>query len=285
MDIVICSSTKDCLILRKSIYFLYQNIENVRIYIVTAKRNFRLFPDRFLRKYNVHLVDELEIVPGRDNLEAAAAAHFSCRYRFGWYYQQFLKMGFALSRYAGKEYLIWDADTILLNKIHFFEQGKMVFTPKSEYHQAYFSTIDRLLGYGKEVPYSYIAEHMPVSVSIMREIVDRIKENTALQGKTWTEKIIMATPENDPNGFSEFETYGTYCHHNYPERILMRSLRTCREGGEHYSRLAPVHVLKKLADRYDTISIETWSKPHNLWIKICNHAENIIVRVLSRLPD
>ena len=104
MDIIICSSTRDCLILRKSIYFLYQNIENARIYILTARSNFRLFPKRFLRKYNVHPIDELEIVPDRDHLEIAASAHFSCKYRFGWYYQQFLKMGFALSRYADKEY-------------------------------------------------------------------------------------------------------------------------------------------------------------------------------------
>lgn len=278
MDIIICSSTRDCLILRKSIYFLYQNIENARIYILTARSNFRLFPKRFLRKYNVHPIDELEIVPDRDHLEIAASAHFSCKYRFGWYYQQFLKMGFALSRYADKEYLIWDADTILLNKINFFDRGKMIFTPKSEYHKAYFVTINRLLGYDKEVQYSYIAEHMPVSVPIMQELIAKIS-NSDIPGSSWTEKILAATPEDDPNGFSEFETYGTYCYHNYSGCISLRELRTYREGGRHYSRLVPRHILKKLSGKYDTVSIETWSRPDNIRIKICNRIEMWIIRI------
>jgi hypothetical protein len=30
---------------------------------------------------------------------------------YGWYFQQFLKMGFSMSKYANEKYLIWDEST------------------------------------------------------------------------------------------------------------------------------------------------------------------------------
>jgi hypothetical protein len=40
--------------------------------------------------------------------------------RSGWYFQQFLKMAYAIKSKT-KYYLIWDSDTIPLNHINFFE--------------------------------------------------------------------------------------------------------------------------------------------------------------------
>jgi hypothetical protein len=40
--------------------------------------------------------------------------------RGGWYFQQFLKMAYAMKSKT-KYYLIWDSDTIPLNHINFFE--------------------------------------------------------------------------------------------------------------------------------------------------------------------
>lgn len=282
MDIVICVSLKDCFIAKKNIYHIHKNISYDNIYIITDKRNFFLFPKRLRNKYNVRLIDEEQIIANRKELEIVAKQHYTCEYRFGWYYQQFLKIGFAQSAYAKDYYLIWDSDTIPLNQLSFISQGKMVFTPKTEYHKAYFETMQALIGCGKETDYSFIAEHMIISVPIMQELIRKI-ETSNIPGDSWPIKIIHATPVDDPNGFSEFETYGTYCHHNYPDKFITRELRTFREGGSRYSRGVSERTLSKLSDKYDTISLEGWSTPRKFKHRLHNNIEKYIINLILAL--
>ena len=279
MDIVICVSPKDCFIVKKNIFHIHKTMKYNNIYIITDKCNFRLFSKRFRCKYNIILIDEEHIIPDRNLLETIANQHFTCEYRFGWYYQQFLKIGFSLSEYAKDFYLIWDSDTIPLNQLSFIEGNKMIFTRKTEFHKAYFTTIKALTGYDKEAEYSFIAEHMVISVSIMLELIQKI-EASDIPGATWYTKIINATPTDDPNGFSEFETYGTFCHHNYPKVFTLRELRTFREGGSIYSRGISRHTLRKLSKNYDTISLESWSTPHKRLRRLRNSIEAKIIDFL-----
>lgn len=282
MNIVICTSLKDCFIAKKNIYHIHKNISYDSIYIITDKRNFFLFPKRLRHKYNVRLIDEEQIIANRKELELVAKQHFTCEYRFGWYYQQFLKIGFAQSAYAKDYYLIWDSDTIPLNQLSFISQGKMVFTPKTEYHKAYFESMQALIGCGKETDYSFIAEHMIISVPIMQELIRKI-ETSNIPGDSWPIKIIHATPVDDPNGFSEFETYGTYCHHNHPDTFILRELRTFREGGSRYSRGVSERTLSKLSDKYDTISLEGWSTPRKFKHRLRNNIEKYIINLILAL--
>lgn len=282
MDIVICVSLKDCFIAKKNIYHIHKNISYDNIYIITDERNFFLFPKRLRNKYNVRLIDEEQIIANRKELEIVAKQHYTCEYRFGWYYQQFLKIGFAQSAYAKDYYLIWDSDTIPLNQLSFISQGKMVFTPKTEYHKAYFETMQALIGCGKETDYSFIAEHMIISVPIMQELIRKI-ETSNIPGDSWPIKIIHATPVDDPNGFSEFETYGTYCHHNHPDTFILRELRTFREGGSMYSRGVSRRKLFKLSDKYDSISLESWSTPRKFKHRLRNNIEKYIINLILAL--
>ena len=130
MDVVICVSSKDCLIVKKTVFYIHRNIESDNIYLITDKHSFGFFSKRFRSRYNISLIDEEEIVADRRQLEAIAGRHFTCEYRFGWYYQQFLKMEFARSRYAKDYYLIWDSDTIPLNPVSFLTPEKMVLLRK-----------------------------------------------------------------------------------------------------------------------------------------------------------
>lgn len=282
MDIVICVSLKDCFIVKTTISQIYQNIEASNIYIITDHRNFFFFPKRFRRRYNITLLDEEKIIPNKKDLEIIAQKHFTCTYRFGWYYQQFLKMGFAQSSYASDFYLIWDSDTIPLNKLSFLEQGKMVFTPKTEYHEAYFETIHAIFGYHKETSYSFIAEHMIIAVPVMQELIKKIQDSK-VEGNSWPAKIINATPPNDPNGFSEFETYGTYCHHHYSDKFILRELRTFREAGNIYSRSISKQALRELSKEYDTISLESWNTPRKYRYRLQNNIEKYIIDIIRLL--
>ena len=60
--------------------------------------------------------------------------------RTGWYFQQFLKMAYALIC-EEPNYLIWDADTIPLKK---YDTEKLNFDVITEYRKAYFDTINKL---------------------------------------------------------------------------------------------------------------------------------------------
>lgn len=280
MDIVICTALKDCFIVKRNIFHIRKHIDADAIYIITDKRCFFLFPKRFRNKYNVTVIDEEYIITNREELMKVAVQHFTCQYRFGWYYQQFLKIGFAQSQYAKDFYLIWDSDTIPLNKLSFMEQGKMVFTPKTEFHKAYFETMRTLIDLDKEVPYSFIAEHMIVSVPIMQELIETMQAS-AVEGNSWPAKVINATPINDPNGFSEFETYGTYCHHHFPEKIMPKELRTFRGGGGFYSRGISKRALRKLSMKYDTISLESWDTPLKYKHRLRNNIESFIINIIE----
>lgn len=83
MDVVICVSSKDCLIVKKTVFYIHRNIESDNIYLITDKHSFGFFSKRFRSRYNISLIDEEEIVADRRQLEAIAGRHFTCEYRFG----------------------------------------------------------------------------------------------------------------------------------------------------------------------------------------------------------
>ena len=117
MEIVICVALKDCYFLRKNLYFIKKNLSPEHIWIITDKRNFKRIPHN---DSSITCIDENQLLP---NLSYSRIKQLIDKYigskNYGWYYQQFLKLGFALSDYARKEYLVWDSDTVPLKEIKF----------------------------------------------------------------------------------------------------------------------------------------------------------------------
>lgn len=186
--------------------------------------------------------------------------------RAGWYLQQFLKMAYAFTS-TTPEYLIWDADTIPLNHLNYYTgDGKPIFTVKNEYHKPYFSTLEKLLGYGKQIQTSFIAEHMLINKYRMLELISTIESNNSLFGKAFFEKVIYAVNQGDlsGSGFSEFETYGSFILYNYPSTYSIKRLRTARHAkivlGNHPSESA----LTWFSKCYDTLSLEKWDSENSI---------------------
>lgn len=181
--------------------------------------------------------------------------------RIGWYYQQFLKFAFAQSSYASEYYVTWDADTLPLHRIDFFENEHPLFTIKSEFHESYFDTIKRLLGIDKGIKDSYVAEHMLFRTDLVKELLAAISESS-VKGGTWYEKIINACNfRKDWNAFSEFETYGTFVSHHYPGLYVNRKLNTFRKAGCIRGRKINNKILEKLSFDLDMASFETSDAP------------------------
>ena len=141
-DVVICVAAKDNLIIRTTIKLVSQNINPRNIYILT-KPQYRFFYKDLLKKYSVIVLDEDKVVPGLTfmDLNSTIKSRQGKLLRTGWYFQQFLKMGFALSKYAKDYFLIWDADTLPVSNLNFFNNNQPLFTMKTEFHKPYFDTL------------------------------------------------------------------------------------------------------------------------------------------------
>lgn len=194
--------------------------------------------------------------------------------RSGWYIQQFLKMKYSLLC-NDEYYLLWDSDTLPLKETPLFDKmGKPVFHMKKEYNEPYFRTIENLFhGLKKQVRESFISEHMIIKTDYMKSLILTIENNHSLSGQSFEEKIINAIYSDDfcNNGFSEFETYGTYILSNYPDAYSLKEWKSLRFGGFFFPQdsLMSPDTINWMSGYYDAISFE---KKHHLTImgKIVN---------------
>lgn len=280
-DVVIPVGRKDCLLVKHTITQLRRHLIDMdTIYVITRAEHAAFFSDSFRCKQGIVLIDEDAVMPGLtfNVVRKICQAHFDPSIlNYGWYFQQFLKMAFACNPLCGERYLIWDADTLPLRSLSFIEEGQMLLTPKTEYHLPYFRTLQKLLGIEKVVPYSFIAEHLLVKSSVMQELIQLIGQSP-VQGDRWFEKIVYATEPTEPNAFSEFETYGTYCWINYPGLYKTRELATYRLAGERFGKRITSRVLRVLSRDYDTASFEYFSVPKKRIRRAYNRWEQRIIR-------
>lgn len=288
MNIIISLATKDFHIVKKVVKYcrMYLQEEYESIFLITKRENKIFFNNLWMKQNHITLIDEDSMIDSLSfsKVKEYLELHFQKGINIytGWYLQQFLKMGFALTPYAGKEYLIWDSDTIPLRKLDFKEKEKYLFTVKTENHIPYFNTMQQLFGFGKLYDRSFIAEHMPINTQIMLELIKRIEESK-IPGTYWFEKIINATSGSDEQAFSEFETYGNYCMKYHPQIFKTRPLITMRTAGLLYGRGVTNKQLKLLSRmEFDTASFELRHIP-TFPKNIANWTERIFLAVLRRL--
>jgi len=269
-DIIIPVAFRDYPFLKKVIYYIENFLDADHIYIITHYDMSCCLPSKVKKNKKCIILDENKIIP---DLTSQKVYEYMLKYKFkspriGWFLQQFIKMGFALSNYCKNDYyLSWDADTIPLTHIDFFnKEGDPYFSMKYEHNQPYFDTIEKLLHITKINEHSYIAEHMMFNKRIMQEIITEINKNKKIKGETWFDKILYATDPNEESSFSEFETYGNYCFSNYPNLYNERQLPSFRCGGFIQGRFISNRILKNLGlYNLSTISFEIYHIPPFPW--------------------
>ncbi len=272
-NIIIPAIFRDFSFLRKTIRYIRKYLTPEKIYIIIDIRFMQFLSKEITEDDKCIILDENCLVEGLslDIIQDRFKELNRTLSRAGWYFQQFLKMAFALSEYCDTNYyLSWDSDTIPLRKINFFdEKGIPYFTMKTEHHDPYFVAIERLLRITKTNSRSYIAENMMFNKSIMIDLINTIQSNSHLTGKTWFEKIIYALePESvSPMGFSEFETYGNYCMTYYPYHYIERTLPSLRAGGLIQGRFVSDRILTHLSFDQATASFEIYDRPPFPWGK------------------
>lgn len=279
-DAIMPVAFKDYGFLKKSCRYLCENLGAERIYILTDGRMARFLPAVIRRNPMFVVVDENRLVPGLTYQRIAAIIQSQGRIHtnVGWFFQQFLKMGFALSEHCRHDYyLSWDADTIPVKRLDFFDgESRPYFTMKSECHEPYFVTMKKLIGLDKINPSSYIAEHMMFNQGIMKELLHRIETADSVEGQCWYEKIMNAISgeEVSAQSFSEFETYGTFCRQQYPDKYAERTMQGFRMGGIIQGRFISDRILRDfISFDYSVVSFEIYHRPPFPWGIICNFYE------------
>ena len=183
----------------------------------------------------------------------------------GWYYQQFLKMQYALIC-SDEYYMVWDGDTIPCRKINMFTKDtkQPYIDLKHEYHPEYFETMGKVLpGFRKVIERSFISEHMLIKCDIMKNLINDIEKNEDIKGEKFWEKILNAIEPKKiyDSSFSEFETYGTYVALRYPSVYKLRDWHSFRLGATFFDKdTISDRDFEWLGKDFDAISFEKGQK-------------------------
>lgn len=165
---------------------------------------------------------------------------FNATDRSGWYYQQFLKWEVRkLSQTP--YYLIIDADTILLKRTPLMDdRGRWIFGQSRHYHPPYFHTFHRLFGWTPERHPSFIVNHMVFEVAYLEQMCAEIEATHF--GKSWWSVILENIERSEVSSFSEFETYGSWLAHHYPDKVARVSALNLNSNFK-WIWLKPIHKL------------------------------------------
>ncbi len=256
-DVVMPIGPDDVDIAVLSIKYIFKNFSFGKMFIICSER---VYDQLQLPKTESRIIftDEEKLIPGitLQSVRKYCSDLFSDASRAGWYFQQFLKMAISGHPQMAEYYLVWDADTIPLKPVSFFDhEGKMLFSYKKDLHQPYFDTLQKILGIGRQVEYSFITEHMMIKRPVMQEIISKITESFPAHNN-WAESILFNVDKiRYQSAFSEYETYGNYTAKYYPESFVFRKIKHKRSGSRITSH--PTDLLLRILSFFrDTVSFE-----------------------------
>ena len=254
VDVVAACLKRDLPKLARAHANLRRFVAMKRLHVITARKDFGEFKN--VLGGDVALIDENEMIPGVTlaALKVIPLARLSQGH--GWYFQQLLKFQFAFHRPEDDYYLIWDADTVPLRRLEFFDaEGRMLITKAQEFHRPYFQTYENILGRPAQREFSFIAQHLVVQKSVLREMLAEIERHCP-GDENWAWKIMRNLGGEGSNRFSEYETYGHYLKEKYPERVVFRDLPWLRRGASECGRNPTPAQLAKLGEKFFYASFE-----------------------------
>ena len=265
LDIVSACRLRDLATLKLTSESLRQFVPFKTLHVYTARANFTAFAEAL--GGDIKLIDEDSAIEGMTLEQLRRFPEAGFPQGAGWYFQQLLKLSFAFRETEDDHYLIWDADTIPLRPIQFFdEQGRMLFTKATERHLPYFETYKNLLGQDPRYEFSFISQHAIVRKSLLREMLEAVGKNVP-GNESWPWKIMRSLGGSGFNRFSEYETWGYYVKNFHPQTAVYRELPWSRDG----SRLLPAHPspidLKALGEIYAFVAFEAGHKGFRRFLK------------------
>ena len=232
---------------------------------IPAKHYKVYVPDRELDFFKTITPSAFELI-GESIFTSSFAAEIKKRLpsriadQYGWYLQQCIKLSAIQACNTGEVALIWDADTVPIRPLRFIdEQARLMYYQAEENHRPYFDTILRLLGLEKKVNFSFIAQCFVLKASWFGDFCREIEKK---HRTSWINAILNSIDFEVGNGFSEFETLGTFITHHYPDQICFTNRKWLRLGNSTIGHLAFLNdqlITTALSD-YDFVSFEKWDR-------------------------
>ncbi len=201
----------------------------------------------------------------------------ACIKRSGWYIQQFLKLEYA-KHCCNDFYLSWDGDTFPLKPVQLFDGEVPVLGMKEEYHEPYFYLISKLFDIDiKKNQKSYISEHMLFKTSTVQEMIGEIEKKHPGYDNYY-ECILSNIRKEDlsKSGFSEFETYGTYCQLYHKGMYVEKEWKSLRPANNFFDFTSVSDSsLKWMSKSYDAFSIERAWK--------VNGVKKVVIKLIHKI--
>ena len=265
LDVVTACRAADLPVLGLAFTALKKQVPLRRLHVITAPGNFAKY--RRILGAEPELIDEDSFLPGMTLAEVSRLALPGFPHGAGWYFQQLLKLQFCYVRTEEEYYLIWDADTVALRPLEFFDKsGTMLLTIADEEHPPYFDNYRKLLGEEPRRECSFIAQHMVVRKAIVREMLGRIESH--LPGnESWAWKIMRHLEGTHANLFSEYELVGHYTKNHYPQEVQFRRLPWLREGTQTIGGIPSAKQLEALGREYAFAAFEAKHRPLRKWVR------------------
>ena len=210
LDVIILTSPEH-------LQFLPFTIQSVKKYLKHPIGKFYLVApdssavDKICSEFGCILLSEKEISP-----ISHTDINFSYRGldRSKWLYQQMIK--FSLDKLSGANHIfLIDANTVLTSPQVFEYNGRITFLHSDEYYYPYFIHLDQLLDL-HSVQLSFVAYQ---ALFEKKKLTELKKEIELIHGQSWFMAILDLLGNSIKSRFSEYETYGHWMLHRYPEEI------------------------------------------------------------------
>ena len=217
--------------------FKFNKLYKINKYvIIVPKKDIKDFENKLNCFKNIEIIEE-DRVCSKKKFYNLCDSYFKNNqdyesFRKNWYYQQILKLNYIsdTENFSNNNIVIWDADTIPIRKIEFFDDENIPFIYGSgyEYYSPYFVTNKLLLGSKSAVlNLSCITQFVALNLQIRKDIKkffldynskikiknsDLFIANVLLNVLSSSPKLKASSPNID---FSEYEFIGNFILNNY----------------------------------------------------------------------
>jgi hypothetical protein len=212
LDIFIPCAIKDIDTLQLCIDGLKKNLLHPinNIYVVSPYSK-RLI--NFCQRNNILFLDENKILEFDKN---RINYYYNGKDKNRWIYQQLLKFHFDTIS-TTENFLVIDADTILINPQKYEDNNKFLLLLSDEYNLPYFNFFVNITKINFKSNFSSVSHSMLFNKGYLNDLKMHIEK---INNNNWIDSIIENIDRSVESGFSEFELYGLWVLYNYPNSII-----------------------------------------------------------------
>lgn len=177
--------------------------------------------------------------------------------RFGWIYQQLLKVQVALNSHATFT-LVCDADTLLLRSRNWIEGNFGLLLPSFEFNDDYYDFLSRAFNLSHDPEYSYVSHHMLINNEKIREIfkihgLESIQNLAAvIQRSANFETASMVSVD--------YELYAQSMQKHFPHEVRLEKWSNIGVSARHFALFQKSWLFRKaLQVNFQSVSFHSWS--------------------------